>query len=140
MKGSDRRERSFDTAESETLGMWGNSMRENREALQTPTHDGGVGRSKKAKSRNVDMHVCGESDDLIVPTKRANKADAYALAAESAEERGSTKGNAPQAHSCRTQSRGCESQGLWRVRQAARRDRRRRLILHPYPNERLAVT
>ena len=54
MKGSDRRERSFDTAESETLGMWGNSMRENREAaLQTPTHDG-AGRSKKAKSRNVD--------------------------------------------------------------------------------------
>ena len=42
-------------------------MRENREALQTPTHDGGVGRSKKAKSRNVDMHVCGESDGLIVP-------------------------------------------------------------------------
>jgi hypothetical protein len=38
MKGSVRRERSFDTAESETLGMWGNSMRENREALQTPTH------------------------------------------------------------------------------------------------------
>jgi hypothetical protein len=36
MKGSDRRERSFDTAESETLGMWGNSMRENREALQSP--------------------------------------------------------------------------------------------------------
>ena len=63
MKGSDRRERSFDTAESETLGMCGNSMRENREALQTPTLDR-VGRSKKAKSRNVDMHVCGESDGL----------------------------------------------------------------------------
>ena len=141
MKGSVRREQSFDTAESETLGMCGNSMRENREALQTPTHDGGVGRSKKAKSRTVDMHVCGESDGLIVPTKRANKADAQdALAAESAEERGSTKGNAPRSHSRRTQSRGCESQGLWRVRQAARRDRRRRLILHPYPNERLAVT
>ena len=40
MKGSDRRERSFGTAESKTLGMWGNSMRENREALQTPTFDG----------------------------------------------------------------------------------------------------
>ena len=132
MKGSDRRERSFDTAESETLGMWGNSMRENREALQTPTLDGSVGRSKKAKSRNFDMHVCGESDGLVVPTKRANKVDAYALAAESAEERRSTKGNAPQAHSCRTQSRGCESQGLWRVRQAARRDRRMRFtaLLH----------
>jgi RNA-directed DNA polymerase len=134
MKGSDKRERSFDTAESETLGMWGNSMRENREALQTPTLDGGVGRSKKAKSRNVDMNVCGESDVLIVPTKRANKADAQdALAAESAEGRRATKGNAPQAHSRRTQSRGCESQGLWRVRQAARRDRRTRLILHPSP-------
>jgi hypothetical protein len=117
MKGSGRRERSFDTAESETLSMWGNSMRENREALQTPTLDG-VGRSKKAKSRNFDMHVCGESDGLIVPTKRANKVDAYALAAESAEGRRSTKGNAPQARSHRTQSRGCESQGLWRVRQA----------------------
>ena len=120
MKGSERRERSFDTAESETLGMWGNSMRENREASQAPTHDG-VGRSKKANSRNFDMHVCEESDSLIVPTKRANKAGAqYALAAESAEGRRLTKGNAPQAHSFRTQSRGCESQGLWRVRQAVR--------------------
>src|SRR5499426_4667204 len=119
MKGSVRRERSFDTAESETLGMWGSSMRENRETLQTPTPDG-VGRSKKAKSRNVDMHVCRESEGLVVPTKRANKAGAEALAAESAEGRRATKGNAPQAHSCRTQSRGSESQGLWRVRQAAK--------------------
>src|SRR5215471_18994429 len=131
MKGSDRHEQSFDTAESETLGMWGSSMRENREALQTPTLDG-VGRSKKAKGRTVDMHVCGESDGLIVPTKRANKVGADALAAESAEGRRSTKGNAPQARSCRTQSRGSESQGLWRVRQAARRDRRMRFsaLLH----------
>jgi RNA-directed DNA polymerase len=118
MKGSARREQSFNTAESETLGMCGNSMRENREALQTPALDGSAGRSKKAKSRNVDMHVCGESDGLIVPVKRTNKADADALAAESAEGRRATKGNAPQAYSCRTQSRGCESQGLWRVRQA----------------------
>ena len=94
-------------------------MRENREALQTPTRDGGVGRSKKAKSRNVDMHVCRESDGLVVPVKRANKAGAEALAAEFAEGRRSTKGNAPQAHSCRTQSRGSESQRLWCVRQAA---------------------
>jgi hypothetical protein len=85
--------------------MWGSSMRGNREALQTPTLNGGVGRSKKAKGRNVDMDVCGESDGLVVPTKRANKAGAYRLAAESAEGRGSTKGNAPQANSCRTQSR-----------------------------------
>src|SRR5918996_2052410 len=82
MKGSVRRELFFDTAESETLGMCGNSMRENRETLQTPTLDGSAGRSKKAKSRKVDMHVCGESDGLVVPTKRANKVDAYALAEE----------------------------------------------------------
>jgi hypothetical protein len=105
MKGSDRRERSFDTAESETLGMCGNSMRENREAPQTPTIDG-VGRSKKAKGRNVDVHVCGESDGLVVPTKRTNKADAEEWAAESAEERRSTKGNAPQTILRRTQNRG----------------------------------
>src|SRR4029453_15838979 len=98
MKGRDRRERFFDTAESETLGMWGNSMRENREALQTPALDGSVGRSKKAKGRKVDMHVCGESDGLVVPTKRANKAGAYALAAESAEGRRGIKGNEHQAH------------------------------------------
>src|SRR6266496_5315766 len=119
MKGSVRRELFFGTAESETLGMWGNSMRENREALQAPTFDG-VGGSKKANSRNFDMYVCGESDGFIVPAKRTNKVDAYALVAESAEERRPTKGNAPQAHLRRTQSRGCKSQGLglWRVRQA----------------------
>ena len=120
MKGSVRRERSFNTAESETLGMWGSSMRGNREALQTPARDSRAGRSKKAKGRNVDMHVCRESDGLIVPRKRANKAGAGALAAESAEGRRATKGNATQAHSCRTQSRGSESQRLWCVRQAAK--------------------
>src|SRR5215470_4223968 len=119
MKGSVRREQSFNTAESETLGMWGSSMRGNREALQTPTRDSRVGRSKKAEGRKVDMYICGESDGLIVPEKRANKAGAGALAAESAEGRRATEGNATQAHSCRTQSRGSESQGLWRVRQAA---------------------
>ena len=75
MKGSVRRERSFNTAESETLGMWGNSMRENREAPQRPTRDGRVGRSKKAEGRNFDMHGCRESDGLIVPRKRANQAE-----------------------------------------------------------------
>ena len=87
------RELFFDTAESETLGMWGNSMHGNREALQTPTLDSSAGRSKKARSRKVDMHVCRESDGLIVPAKRANKAGAQdALAAESAEERRPPRG------------------------------------------------
>ena len=51
MKGSVRREPSFDAAESETLGMCGNSMRGNRETLETPALDGSVGRSKKANGR-----------------------------------------------------------------------------------------
>ncbi len=72
MKGSATRERSFNTAESKTLSMCGSSMRENRETSQAPTL-GGVGRSEKAESRNFDMHVCGESDVLIVSAKRANK-------------------------------------------------------------------
>src|SRR5215475_11337621 len=120
MKGSDRRERFFDTAESETLGMWGSSMRGNREALQTPTLPSSVGRSKKAKGRNVDMHVCGESDGLIVPTKRANKAGAEALAAESAEGRRATKGNAPQAQWLASPALCPERVRLWCVRQAAK--------------------
>jgi len=36
----------FGAAESETLCMRGNSMRENRERPETPTPDGGVGVSK----------------------------------------------------------------------------------------------
>src|SRR4030095_15507208 len=127
MKGSDRRERSFDTAESETLGMCGNSMRENREAPQTPTHDG-VGRSKKAHSRNVDMRVCGESDGLIVPTKRANKADAYAFGGgvrrgkEVDQGERTTSALAPDPEPGDASHRGCGAYGK------------------PYPNERLAVT
>ena len=133
MEGSIKRELFFDTAESETLGMWGNSMCENREALRTPALDGSAGRSKKAKGRNFDMHVCGESDGPIVPAKRANKASAQdALAAESAEGRRSAKGNAPQACSRRTQSRGCESQGLWRVRQARAAGRHMNPRQEPY--------
>jgi hypothetical protein len=38
------------------------------------------------------MHVAGESDDLVVPAKRANKTGLKAVA-ESGEGRGSTKGN-----------------------------------------------
>ena len=112
--------------ESETTGTVGNFSHGSRETPQTSVSSRGADRSEKARGYKSDMDVSGESDGLIVPRKRANKADAYALAAESAEGRRPTKGNAPQAYSCRTQSRGCESQGLWRVRQAT--------------NERLVVT
>jgi hypothetical protein len=71
--------------------MCGNSMHGNRETLETPTPHGG-GRSEKAFSRTADAHVSRESDGLVVPKKRANKAGPLA-AAEPVEGRGSTKGN-----------------------------------------------
>ena len=92
MNGNEQREFPFDAAESKTLCMRENSMRENREVPETPSPDGGVGRSEKAKSLKSDMYVSGNSHNLIVPTKRANKAGQQA-AAESVEERGLTKGN-----------------------------------------------
>ena len=48
-------------------------MRENREALQTPTARWRGGTGEEGKSRNVDMYVCREPDGLVVPAKRANK-------------------------------------------------------------------
>ncbi len=93
-------------------------MRENRELPETPAPEGGAGRSEKAQRLKSDMHVSGKSDDLIVPTKRANDVAPAArsrycdtrkrkgeptvntnidlhhvAAAESVEGRGSTKGN-----------------------------------------------
>ena len=104
MRGDVYREPPRNTAESETLSMWGNSIRENREPLETPepitdpTLVGGAGRFEKADGRTSDMHVWRESDGPIVPTKRANNAATVRCtvpaAAESVEGRGPAKGNA----------------------------------------------
>ena len=64
-----------DTAESENLSMRGNFKRENRE---TPgTFQGSFfdlwERSENVSDGTADMHVPGESDDFVVPTKWANK-------------------------------------------------------------------
>ena len=119
MKGDDKREPPFDAAESKTPSMRGNSMRENRETQATAPSDGGGARSGKANRRTPDTHVAGESDGPIVPAKRANKAGVSA-AAESVEERGPTKGNATGTAARRTQGRTSVSNGLGRVREAAR--------------------
>src|SRR5438876_10381156 len=62
------------------------------------------------------MHGCGKSDFAIVAEKPANKAEQSA--AESAEPRAETKGNANQQSTHRTQSRVRVSQALERMRQA----------------------
>ncbi len=89
---SDANRKSFmDAAESKNLRMRGNSLHGNRETLETPSPQG-EGRSEKALRRTSDVDVSRESDGLIVPKKRANKAGPKA-AAEPVEGRGSTKGN-----------------------------------------------
>jgi RNA-directed DNA polymerase len=168
MKGDDRRQPLFDAAESKTPSMRGNSMRENRETQATPSPDGGGGRSGKAKRRTPDMHVAGESDGPMVPAKRANKAEASARsrscdtrkrkgeptgntnidlnravdAAEPVEERGSTKGNANETTARRTQGRTSASNGLGRVREAARQDKNVRFtaLLHHLTPELLVAS
>ena len=146
MMNDDIREPFIDAAESENPGMCGNSMRENRETPQTPSPVGGGGRSEKAAGHTADAYVCGESDDSVVPAKRANKAEPQTTrprycdtrrrkgettvntnidlnqsgnAAESVEERGSTKGNVFQLTAYRTQSRKGVSIELEGVRRAA---------------------
>src|SRR5262245_32952780 len=94
MKGDVQRELPIDAAESKTLSMCGNSLRENRETPETSLPDGGGERSEKAPGQTADMHVAGESDGFVVPAKRANKAGLPA--AESVEGRDSAEGNVDQ--------------------------------------------
>ena len=71
-----------------------------------------------------------KSDSAIRAMKPANKAGQPA--AEWAEQRAGTKGNAGQPHTRRTQSRGSVSQGLDRVRHAARQRKKEKFtaLLH----------
>ena len=119
-----------DAAESETLRMRGNSLHGNRETLETPPPFGG-GRSEKAICRTADMHVSRESDDSIVPEKRANKTGSKAVA-EFVEGRGSTKGNVTQTLLVPDSVSGRRGMGLWGVREAAKRDKTMRFtaLLH----------
>ena len=112
----DKRERAEDPTRSKTPSMRGRSLDGKREVSQLPCGEGPLGRSEKAECRTPDMHVRGKSDDSIVPAKRTNKADLSA--AEPVEERESTKGNAEQTTTPRTQCRTGVTSGLRRVREA----------------------
>jgi hypothetical protein len=76
MKRHVYREYRFDASESKTLCMDGSSHRGNREISAVSSGDlSPTGRSEKAVGRTADMHAAEKSDDLIVPAKRANKAE-----------------------------------------------------------------
>jgi RNA-directed DNA polymerase len=78
-----------------------------------------------------------KSDPAIVAAKQANKAGQSA--AEPVERRAGAKGNAGQEHTLRTQGREGASQGLNRVRQAARLEKETRFtaLLHHVDVDRL---
>ncbi len=104
MKRNVQHEFRFDFSESEALCMDGSSLCGNRETSMFPCGEHSpMGRLVKATSRTANVYVTEEPDDLVVPAKRANKAGTPA--AESVEERGSTKGNQIQTTSSRAQYR-----------------------------------
>jgi group II intron reverse transcriptase/maturase len=111
-------------AESKTLSMCGHSPRGNRESREAFGGGGPPDRSGKAQSLKPGVYASRQSHDGIVPAKRPNNGGRYPPPAEAVEGRPSTKGNAAQAVAARTQGRGSASAGLWRVREAARRDKR----------------
>ena len=127
--GDDQREPLMNPAQSETPGMSGNSMRENRE---TPLVSGSStpDRLEKATSYKVSANASGESDEQVVPVKRSNKEEQSS--AESVEGSCSTKGNTEETYTDRTQGRKHVSQGLDGVREAARRDKKQKFtaLLH----------
>jgi RNA-directed DNA polymerase len=85
-----------DAAESKTLCMHGNSRRENREILLVSSRQRHIQcpgeRPENVNDGNAGMNANRKSDGPIVPAKRTNKTETPAT--ESAEERGSPKGNA----------------------------------------------
>jgi hypothetical protein len=93
--------------------------------LAPDSHEG-PGRVEEAVSRTSTMHVNGDSDGRIVPTKGPN------ASAEAPEGRRPTKENTEQPTASRTQSRISASSALLGVRDVARRDKRARFtaLLH----------
>lgn len=98
--------------------------------LQVTHRDGAVGRVGKAMSQKPAMNDLEKSDGLVVPTKSPN--DAGMPAEEVMEGRSPAKGNTVGQNAPRTQSRPSAPSALDRVREAARKDRRRQFtaLLH----------
>jgi hypothetical protein len=116
--------------------MHGTSARENREALAVPDMKLGAGRSRKVMSHKLDMNTGRESDGCVVPAKCPNKSG-RCTPAEGMEGRRPTKENTGQTAAFQIQSWVYALAGLHRVREVAKREKRR--ILPPYPHLRFAA-
>jgi RNA-directed DNA polymerase len=137
---SDTREHELGTARSKTRYMCGNSMRENREALQFTGKDGTQVRLTKGNPQTVNMHDCRESHRGVVPTNDLNKE--VQTSAEDQEGRPLTKRNSNRTPTLRTQCRESVSGGLDRVRAVAQRNRSVKFtaLLHHVTVESLKVS
>jgi len=107
-----------DPVRSKTLSMPGSLLHRTWEVSSAPGQDR-VGRGRQSRNPAVDADE--KSDTPVVPKNLPNKG---AHPAEAVEGRGVAEGNAGEAPTHRTQSRGRVSMGLEGVREAARRDRR----------------
>jgi RNA-directed DNA polymerase len=105
-------------------------MHENRETSAMPDDLRKTGRFGKAKRRNPNALVAEESDPGVVPMNQPNKTGVPD--AEVGEGRTGTKENSSLFSMLPTQSGTNMSQGLWRVREAAKRNKKIRFsaLLH----------
>ena len=118
----------MDPARSENHGMYGTSMRENREIPRSPTQLITGRAVQGTRCGTPEMHEWGKSDRPVVPANLPNKA----AAAEVGKERGRAKGNtAGKTHPGHSAGQGASS-ALGRVREVARRDKGARFtaLLH----------
>jgi RNA-directed DNA polymerase len=134
--GGDKRESQMNPAQSETSGMLGNSMRENRET-SLASGSSKPDRLEKAMSDETSTHASEGSDERVVPAKRTNNGEQSL--AESVEGSRSTKRNTEENRTLRTQDREGVSPGLQRVREAARGDPKQKFtaLLHHVTTDRL---
>ena len=106
--------------------MHANSLHGNREIPEATSHNPRLVRLRKVCDRNLDMHATGKSDGVIISMKRANKGTQPningQLPAELVEKRPPAEGNTGQTTVTGTQGPEAASSGLFRVREAAKRD------------------
>src|SRR5581483_2028922 len=96
-----------------------------------PRSPANAGRLPKVVWPNGERERRGESDGCVVPAKRPNKAGSNPVA-EVVEGGHPAKENALQVAAPRAQDRRCALNALWRVREAAIRDRKMKFtsLLH----------
>jgi RNA-directed DNA polymerase len=128
--GGRQRKSSADPASSKTPGTSRNFLHENRETSEMSENTNTTDREAKASCRTASMPVSEESDHAVVPMNPSNK-DGHP-SAEREEGSAWTKENARPSHTYPTQRGVSVSQGLARVRQAARKHKQEKFtaLLH----------